>query len=385
MSTSSAHTCVNTGRLSEVTLDATPIDVVRLEGPDAILHFVPEWERLIDADPASTVFQSPQMLLAWQSSAPENEEPMMLVARAGGIAIGCAALVSRSTRLLGVRMRTLAFGSPRGEIVAACRRTEVLAAICDWVQRAARLWDVLELNDIRPETALEIDAHFSRWGRSHREPMTAAPAEAFLDTDRSWQAYLSSRSGHFRHRLRPQTTKIEAAGKLGIRRFEGETAAAAYESFLELEASSWKSHAGDTKLPLRERDAFRALLSMPSERVVPDMLFLDIDERPVAAMLSLRHRHVYYLFVTYFDERLRAFYPGRRLFVESVRYAFEHPGIKELSFIGAYPFARAWADAQREYSSLRIYGAGMRARVARAFAGRKRETVAVTAAEPAHV
>lgn len=378
------RTCLDNGHPGDVSSDIAPIQVARLDGHAAISRFVPEWERLIDADPASTVFQSPQMLLAWQSSAPENEEPLMLVARAGGVAIGCAALVLRSTRLLGVRTRTLAFGNPRGEIVAACRREEVIAALCGWLQDTAGLWDVLELNDIRPDTAHQIDAHFRRWGRSRQEPMTPAPAEAFLDTRCSWQAYLASRSAHFRHRLRPQTTKIERAGKVATRHFEGEAAAAVYEAFLELEASSWKSRSGDSRLPPRERDALRALLDTPSDRVVPTILFLDVDERRVAAVLSLCHRRTRYMFVTYFDDRLRAFYPGRRLFVEAVRDAFEHPEIDELSFIGAYPFAAAWASAQREYANLRIYGSGIRARLARAFAGQGRETVAATDAESAH-
>ena len=101
-------------------------------------------------------------------------------------------------------------------------------------------------------------------------------------------------------------------------------------------------------------------------------------------MLSLAHRQTYYLFVTYFDDSIRAHYPGRRLFLEAILYAFSQPAIRELSFVGAYPFALAWCDFRREYCSLKVYGSGLRARWARSFATRPDQLPAEPAAQAEH-
>lgn len=347
--------------------DLPAVTIESLRGRAAAEAFVPLWERLLERDPEATIFQSPQLFMAWQRADGDGEQPWLLVAHCGGEAIGFAALVVRTSVVKGLRIRTVSFGAPRGDFVAAGRRDDVIAAACAWLEQETSQWDVLEMNDVRTATAEAVDRCLAGRSRCHRHWLRDAPAEAWLDVDRTWKDYLQERGAHFRHRLRPQTTKIERLGKVTLERHAGAEAVAAYERFLELEARSWKAQAGDTQLPARERVAFRELLDCQHERIEPDVLFLNVDDRPAAAMLSVRHRHVYYLFVTYFDDALRAWYPGRRLLMESLLHAFERPDITELSFIGAYPFAMAWANNTREYRSIRFYGSGLRARWARTF------------------
>jgi len=360
------------------------VDASRLVELHLIRDFVPQWEALIDADPDATVFQSPALFFAWHATATADEQPLMLVAAAKGEIIGCAAMVLRSRITRGIRTRVVAFANPRGDVLSAFRRDDVVRSICDWLQRHSRDWDVLELDDIRPATAEAIRQCFQRERRFDVEPLAPAPAEAFIDTSIGWDAYLQLRGAHFRHRLRPQTRRIERLGTVSLRRYAGQAAQAPYEEFLQLEPQSWKSRSGDTQLPERERAAFRHLICNADGRVDPDVLFLDVDERPVAAMLSLTHRHSYYLFVTYFDDTIRAFYPGRRLFLESILYGFSRSQVRELSFVGAYPFAQAWCDLKREYCNLKVYGSGLRARWARSFAPRAEPHVGVPASQVEH-
>jgi len=350
-----------------VTADQPAVTIESLYGRGAVAAFIPHWERLLDRDPEATIFQSPQLFMAWQRASGDSEQPWLLVAYSDGEPIGMAALVLRNPVVRGLRIRTVSFGAPRGDFVATERRDEVIAAACGHLEQETSRWDVLEFNDVRTATAEMIDRSMDRRSRCRRHWVREAPAEALLDVDRSWKEYLKERGMHFRNRLRPQTTKIERLGKVDLVRHSGQDAALAYERFLELEQRSWKGKAGETQLPSRERVAFRELLARPDERIEPDVLFLNVEDKPAAALLSVRHRHRYYLFVTYFDDALRAWYPGRRLIMESLLHAFERPDITELSFIGAYPFAMAWANQTREYRSIRFYGPGLRARWARAF------------------
>ena len=348
--------------------DALPaLFVESLRGRAAAEAFVSQWEQLLERDPEATIFQSPQLFMAWQRASGDSEQPWLLVARRGDEAIGFAALVVRTAVVKGLRIRTVSFGAPRGDFVATGWREEVIAAICDRLEQETSQWDVLELSDVGTATADAVDRCISGRGRCHRHWLREAPAEALLDVNRTWKEYLKERGMHFRNRLRPQTTRIEKLGKVELVRHCGTGASEAYERFLELEQRSWKGRTGETRLPSRERIAFRELLAHHDERIEPDVLFLNVDGKPAAALLSVRHHHRYYLFVTYFDDALRAWYPGRRLIMESLLHAFERPDITELSFIGAYPFAMAWANTTRQYRSIRFYGPGLRARWARMF------------------
>ena len=353
-----------------MTVDAAggaTLSVSRLVGLEAIGHFEAEWEKLIDADPQATFFQSPQLFRAWHRASTERELPWLLVAKSNDRTLGCAAMVLTSSVTRGVGTRVLSFANPRADFVACERREEVIAAICGWLQREAREWDVLCFNDVRMSTAAALQQNFGLRPGFRCDGPGPAPAEAFLDTRVGWDAYLKSQGAHFRKRLKPQTCRIERLGNVRVRRYKGPSTEGAYDEFLRLEPRSWKANADSSRLPQREGACFRELVRASDDRVQPDIMFLDVDDRPVAAMLSVAHRHTYYLFLTYFDDSVRAFYPGRRLLLESIQYAFGQPGIRELSCVGAFPFALSWCNELREYSSLKIYGRSLRARWARSF------------------
>ena len=183
-----------------------------------------------------------------------------------------------------------------------------------------------------------------------------APSETYLAATSSWDDYLQRRGAHFRHRLKPNCKRIERLGTVSYRWYRGpEKAESVFEEFLRMEEASWKAATG-VRLSPQEREGFRALVRDRSGRLRADIVFLDVDGRPVSAMLSLLHRRCYYVFVTFFDERLRNLQPGRPLFREILRYAFESPEIDEVSFVGSYSSAPSWSLDIREYRNVRIYG-----------------------------
>ena len=361
------------------------LSVSRLVGLEAIRHFEVEWERLVDADPQATFFQSPQLFRAWHHAGTGRELPWLLVAKVNDRTLGCAAMVLTSSVTRGIGTRVLSFANPRADFVACERREEVIAAICEWLQREAREWDVLCFNDVRTSTAAALQQNFGLRPGFRCDGPWPAPAEAFLDTRVGWDEYLKSKTAHFRKRLKQQTCRVERLGSVRVRRYKGPSTEVAYDEFLRLGSLSWKANADSSRLPQREGACFRELVRASDGRIQPDIMFLDVDDRSVAAILSLAHRHTYYLFLTYFDDSVRAFYPGRRLLLESIQHAFDQPGIRELSFVGAFPFALSWCNEQRGYSSLKIYGKSLRARWARSFSPQQPAASEPAVAEADHV
>ena len=362
-----------------------PIAVQCVAGRDAIERLRPQWLALMQADDEAGLFQSVDMCAAWHvQPAGDGERLLLLLAHHDGVPIGLLPLCERGGGgVLGSGLRTLASASPRVDMLACGDKAAVAWAFARWLQDHSSRWELLALDDLRPGTAQRLGRAFAAPGGCEVDGPHPGGSEAYIDTQDGWPAYLLARGSHFRHRLKPQTRKIERLGPLTLRRFEAAGAADAYEEFLRLESQSWKSRSDHSRLPDRERAAFRWLISAGGT-VHPDLLFLDVNDKPVAAMLSLTYGGVYNLFVTYFDDALRAWYPGRRLILEAIQHAYAQPGLREINFVGAYPFARAWAGSVREHAQLRVWSGTLRARLHRWIGGRNKpagRAVAATEAE----
>jgi CelD/BcsL family acetyltransferase involved in cellulose biosynthesis len=343
-----------------------PIEVTRLPSLDDIRQFSATWQALLAGDSRGSLFQSPQMFFAWQQATEEPEEPWFLVASIRGAPVGCAPLVRKTSVWRGLRLRTLAFGNPRANFVIAGHRAEVPAAFAGYLRSRAGDWDVLALEDVLAgsgtvETVLRVLA--SGRGYRWRTPQPAR-AEAYLDASGTWDGYLSAKGRHFRHSLKYQCRRIERLGPVTYRQHNRpEDANGALDRLFAMEARSWKAVSG-SRLSAREAGCFRILARGPGEHVAYDTLFLEVGDETMAGLLSFRHRHCCYLFVTYYDERVRDLYPGRPLFREALRRAFERQDIAEVSFVGSYPYAMSWCDQVRAYQSVDIHGPGWRARLA---------------------
>lgn len=86
----------------------------------------------------------------------------------------------------------------------------------------------------------------------------------------------------------------------------------------------------------------------------------------MAGLVPFLHQYRYYLFMTFYDERVPDVCSGRPLFQEALRFSFSRGDIREVSFVGRYPFAMSWCDQVREYQKVRTYGPGLRGQVAEA-------------------
>lgn len=328
-------------------------------GAGAIGQLRAAWQALMQADDEAGLFQAVEMCEAWHADAGLDAAQLrLLLVQHDEQPVGLLPLLEQ-----GGATRRWVSASPRAGLLACGDRDAVCRALAGWLQRQAGRWDQLLLDDLRPAAARRLQAALMQHGLA-TEPGRPGGEEAFIRTDGGWAGYLATQGPHFRHRLKPQTRKIERLGPVSCRRDAGPQAASAYDEFLRLEPRSWKAAQDDTRLPERERLAFRWLIEHPGS-VQPDLLFLDVAGQPAAAMLSLAHAGTYHLFVTYFDDALRAWYPGRRLFLEAIQHGFALPGTVEISFVGAYPFARAWATGVRSHVQLQAWSCSWRGRLRR--------------------
>ncbi len=346
-------------------IDVDSIDVSRLSTVGEIRAFTETWDSLLACDSQGSLFQSPQMYFAWQQAPDEPEEPCFLVATIDGETVGCAPLAIKPWVTRGPRLRAIGFGSPRGDFIISRHRPEVAAAFVKYLRSVARDWEVMVFEDLRVSSGTMQSLLDGLGGRGYRyrspEP---APSESWMSVSGTWDEYLHAKGRHFRHSLRYQCKRIERLGAVSYLRQDSLAGAdVAFDAFVAMEANSWKATAG-SRLSPREIGCFRDLIRNSGGHLRYDILFLQVDGDSVAGLLSFLYRHRYYLFVTFFDERVRDLYPGRPLFREALREAFGRKEISEISFVGSYPYALSWCDQVTEYQKVRIYGPGLRARLA---------------------
>jgi len=141
-----------------------------------------------------------------------------------------------------------------------------------------------------------------------------------LDPKQYMEKALSSSS---RKKLRQHRRRLGEKGALESRVITEPTAVrAAFEKFLELEASGWKGRQG-TALLADEGDArfARAMIADLAPRGDASIHALTLDERPVSMQIVLRAGAVAFTWKTAYDEALHDFSPGM-LLLEDYTAAF---------------------------------------------------------------
>jgi CelD/BcsL family acetyltransferase involved in cellulose biosynthesis len=217
-----------------------------------------------------------------------------------------------------------------------------------WLRRQRTLrWDQLRLVKITENSSL---AHAMR---AQPPDMTLAEVydrSAYFDTTGTYEQATQWISAKFRSNLRRRARLAQASEKL---RFESCRCSAgleaAFNTFLEVEASGWKGDAG-TVSAIRCRPDMLGFYSGlvrefgPRGECVIHLLWL--GEQAIAAQLGLRiGRTLHMLKVGYRDE-LSVFAPGILLQEMTIRHACEDPGLDVLNMVND----PAWLKSFRPFT-----------------------------------
>lgn len=151
----------------------------------------------------------------------------------------------------------------------------------------------------------------------------------------SWDAYLSSRSRHFRSELKRKLKKLESAG--AVRRVTAcrpDEVEAVLPDVMKIEQGSWKQgQRASLTADAREGDRIRRLARLGAERGATRVHLIYLDEAPMGHVICLVHRGIQYALKTSFDEAYRAHSPGAALFDLALRHAFEER-LEAFEFLG---------------------------------------------------
>jgi len=151
--------------------------------------------------------------------------------------------------------------------------------------------------------------------------------------------------GKLRRNLRRLRKQVEEIGKLRVENvFEPEKLFDAYEHFLNVEASGWKS-SGDTSTAISANDElksfYRSLLDTSMPGVTPEINLLWCDDQCIAAQFALRTGSVLSLLKIGYNEDFARFSPGY-LLLETVLSEAPNKQIETVSLVTSPPWSERW-------------------------------------------
>ena len=299
----------------------TGVEVVFSEDPRDFQRR--DWSDLVRADPAGTLFHTPDFLkLYWEEF---GEEPEHLLLAFGEDDAG-AQVSATAFELIGDTLRFLG-GTEVTDYMGPVGIEEAVAG------SAHALWAGLLARDEWQEADLRGLAEDSPWLRELRESaashgLTVEETEdqngvaPILDLPPTWDEYLGQIPSKLRHEIRRKAKKLEAeTGPFRIETATDETLLPLLDRFVELHRMS-EGPKGVFMVPGMEI-FFRRLGQTFCERGVFRLTFIRVRDELAAGTIGFSFKGIYSLYNSAFDRKWQQLAPGMVLVAEDIRQAIE--------------------------------------------------------------
>ena len=306
---------------------------VRVESSPACFD-VPEWRTLLDRDPNSHVFATPEWNRLWWEEFGDGGDLLVLVMCRNEDAVAIVPLHRREEdgrnilRFVGGVELT----DYLGPVCSRDDRDEVARALVQWLSATDIEWD-------------EFDAH--------NMPVPFAFAEFLVDwTDRSgfdfvleqeetsavlklsseWDAYLARLDSKNRHELRRKRRRLgREHPDARFRTATAETLEQDLETFFEMHrgAEGMKGHFMKPEITSFFERIARGFSALGWLRLD----FLEIGDKAVAATFGFKLGHTFYLYNSAYEPEASRLSPGLVLVSELVKESIEEEGVETFDFL----------------------------------------------------
>ncbi len=314
----------------------TPLTVEEVTSRADLERYRAEWSELVE-QAGGNLFASDLYVIPFLDSIWRDRPMRFLFVREGNRLVGLVPFLKRRAGPVLCKGEASIVPAESGLPAGMLHRGDaaaVLDAAFDHLgSRRGRLAAAFRHADLGSPEPAAIEAAALRHGLIvARRPV---PPSCVVRLDGSWDAYLCSRSRHFRSELKRKLKKLEAAG--AVRRVTASSpdeVEAVLPDVMKIEERSWK-HAQRSSLvaDAKEWDRLRRLALLGAERGAARLHLIYVNEAPVGHVSCLVHRRTLYALKTSFDEAFRAHSPGAALFEQALRHAFEER-LEAFEFLG---------------------------------------------------
>ena len=366
-----------------------------LEGVEALRG---DWDRLQDCCPTKHVLLDHRWVTAWLKWFGEGKEIHFLLLRRSGRLVGIAPLiltrgweafpardsrlqiaedyahlrVPRWRRFVPIRRVSFPLNIPsqngRMHWLLAEDSSELYQAVLRyWAERASQ-WDMLVLEGLpvdsaQPGRIREVAGRSSLRVLPHGKVTTLY----FADLKGSMEAFLKTRTGHFRKNLKTDLRSNERAGRIEVDEHRGSGVEAGLDIMFDVERRTWKARrtpANPVFLPLDDRirgffrDAARAFTGTDDAQV----LVMKLNGDPVGGIFSLSREKVVLGMLIYLDDALRGVVTSAHLWQAFFERSIER-GMVRLDSNANTINAQKWANGSASFRRLYLFHSGTYSRI----------------------
>jgi CelD/BcsL family acetyltransferase involved in cellulose biosynthesis len=313
-----------------------------------------DWNDLVSADPAGTVFHTPDFLkLYWEEF---GEEPEHLLLAFGedenGAQVAAVAfeLIGETLRFLGGTEVTDYMGPVGAPEARSAFVGELVAGLLDRDD-----WRHADLGGLREDSPwlAELRGVVAGHGLTVEETEDRNGVAPFLDLPAAWGRYLAQLPSKLRHEIRRKAKKLEAeAGPFDIETATARTLLPLLDRFVELHRMS-EGPKGVFMVPGMEI-FFRRLGEALCERGVFRLTFIRVGGELAAGTIGFSFNGSYSLYNSAFDRTWQQLAPGMVLVAEDIRRAIDE-GCSVFDFLkGDYAYKYRFGARKRLVRRLAI-------------------------------
>jgi CelD/BcsL family acetyltransferase involved in cellulose biosynthesis len=313
-----------------------------------------DWNDLVRADPAGTIFHTPDFLkLYWEEF---GEEPEHLLLAFGEEEDG-AQVAAVAFELIGETLRFLG-GTEVTDYMGPVGQPEARGAFAKelWAGLVDREdWRHADLRGVPEDSAWlsELREAAAGDGLAVEESEDQNGVAPFLELSPTWDEYLAQIPSKLRHEIRRKAKRLEAeAGPFSAETATDDTLLPLLDRFVELHRMS-EGPKGVFMVPGMEI-FFRRLGQAFCERGVFRLTFIRVRDELAAGTIGFSFEGTYSLYNSAFDRKWQQLAPGMVLVAEDIRHAIEE-GCSVFDFLkGDYAYKYRFGARKRLVKRLAV-------------------------------
>lgn len=304
-------------------------------------QYLPDWNRLLQSSPRSSIFMTPEWLASWWHSFGANKELFALVFHDDdNNIIALALMYAEQQRFGGLSLRVLRFlGASSGDsdaldfIVAPGYEQACAKAFLDWLTHQ-KTFDICALETLPENSA--IAQHITTLARgSNRKLYPEAAPNFFIDLPATWTDYLQTLAPAFRPLLTRYPRRLHSRYQVSFNRCEDESdLASGLDALFALHQMRWTGRGEPGAFSSAERrDFYLRMAHAFQARGWLEFWLLKLDGEIAAAQFCFRYRDTVYLLQEGFHPKYAAEKVGYALRAHVLQQLIQS-GAKRYDFLG---------------------------------------------------
>jgi|GEM_PF-2577550 len=236
-------------------------------------------------------------------------------------------------------------------IITPTKEAVAVRGIMEYLKDIQRSWDIVDFSDMRDDKIL-IDLFKQEANRLGFEVLVKEDLPyPYIDITKPWDEYWLERKGKFKKNIRRAQRLIkerlqEVNYKFNIYNqadLDEKRLLSDFERLVELSMKSWKIRYGTALGSSPERKEFyKRLIEVFSRSGKVEISFLEHNAIPMAGLLAILYKDVWYFFLTFYDKSYAEFSPGTLLLCNVLERVYKD-GVSRIELLkGLFPIKLPW-------------------------------------------